>query len=259
MVELNLMENSTEDIETMPDKSYTEAEIEAGYAELAADQKRESEERQAIDAALRQSSRRISPRRNAGLDELGNPIPGMWSVVMSTGAPYENSYDRGVGLFHSLAHAEAYCDAFDKESNIASGKTINQWESTHSRIAFIPFGDINPVFHTLYTVETDREDETTEDRTITEVTASVISEKNLLKSISDGTDPRLAAIWADKSLAVTINNESEESAREIISSEIFSPVKTISWTTDDGKDSSYTDGVEKFLTLDPANVVLKKR
>jgi hypothetical protein len=252
------MENTTKDTAIMPDKSFTEAEIEAGYAEIAAEQKREAEERQAIDAVLRNSSRRIY-QKNAGLDELGNPIPGMWSVVMSTGAPYESSYDRSIGLFGTLADAENYCDAFDKESNIASGKTVNQYESTHCRIEFIPFGESNPVFHTLYTVETDRDDETSDDRTITDVSANVISEKQLLKSISNGTDPRLAAIWADKSLAVTLNNETEASAQEVVSSEIFDPLEVVSGEYDDGTAYSYTEGIERFLTFDPANVVLKKR
>lgn len=258
MVELNPMENTTKDTADMPKKTYTDAEIEAGYAELAADMKRESEARQAIDTALRKSSRRVSPR-NAGIDESGNPIQGMWSVVLSTGEPYEPSYDRGVGLFNHLATAEAYCDAFDEASQIASGKIINQYTSTFCRIEFIPFGEFNPVFHTLYTVETDREDEGSEDRTITEATASLISEKNLLKMIDAGTNPYLAAIWEDKSLAVTVNRDRESTSQEIISSEVFSPVKTISWTTEEGKESSYTDGTETFLTFDPANVVLRKR
>lgn len=258
MLEFKSMENTTKDIANMPEKTYTDAELEAGYAELAADMRRESEERQAIDTALRKSSRRVRPR-NAGIDESGNPIQGMWSVVLSTGEPYEQSYDRGVGLFNHLATAEAYCDAYDEASSVASGKTVNQYESTFCRIEFIPFGEFNPVFHTLYTVETDREDKGSEDRTISSATANIISEKNLLKMISTGSNPYLAAIWADKSLAVAVNNDRESSSQEIISSEIFSPVKTISWITDDGKDSSYIDGAETFLTFDPANVVLKKR
>jgi hypothetical protein len=256
---LNPTENTTRDFVTMTDKSFTEAEIEAGYAELAADLKREAEERQAIDAALRKSSRRISPRNNAGLDELGNPIPGMWNVVLSTGAPYERSYDRSVGLLNSLAAAEEYCDAFDKASNIASGKTINQYESTHCRIEFIPFGEFKPVFHALYTVETERHDDNSNERIITGVTAEIISEKNLLKMINNGNDPRLAAVWTDKSLAVALNNETETSAQEIVSSEIFGPVKVIAGEYEDGTPFSYTEGIENFLTFDPANVVLKNQ
>lgn len=241
----------------MPDRTFTEAEIEAGYAELAAEQRREAEERQAIDAALRKNSRRISPR-NAGLDELGNPIQGMWNVVLSTGAPYERSYDRGVGLFHTLVEAEKYCDAYDAESNAASGKTINQYESTHCRIEFIPFGEFNPVFRTLYTVETERDDENSNKRAITDITAEVLSEKSLLRLISNETSPRLAALWADKSLAISLDNESEWESEEIVSSEVFGPVKVVSGEHNDGTPYSYTDGCERFLTFDPANVVLKK-
>jgi hypothetical protein len=249
------MKNTKEADNTMPENSFTEAEVEAAYAEIAADQKREAEERQAIDAALRKTSRRIFPRQNAGLDDSGNPIPGMWSVVLSTGAPYEQSYERGVGLFHELAAAEAYCDAYDRASNIASGKTVNQYESTHCRIQFIPFGEFNPVFHTLYTVETDR-GENTDRRVVTEVTAEIISEKNLLKMISDGNDPRLSAIWEDKSLAVLIDNETEESARKIVSSEVFGPLEVVTGEYDDGSSYSYVEEIERFLTFDPANVVL---
>lgn len=251
---MDSMENTTEDINTMPEKSFTEAEIDAGYAELAADLRREAEERQAIDAALRKNSRRISPR-NAGLDQFGNPIQGMWNVILSTGAPYEKSYERGVGLFHELAAAEAYCDAYDKESNVASGKTINQYESTHCRIQFIPFGEFNAVFHTLYTVETDRE-ENSNQRVITDVTAEVISEKSLLKMMSNGSDPRLSAIWEDKSLAVLIDNETEVSAQKIVSSELFGPLEVVSGEYNDGTAYSYVEGIERFLTFDPANVVL---
>ena len=250
------MENTTEDTNTMPKKAFTEAEIEAGYAELAADQRREAEERQAIDAALRKSSRRISPR-NAGIDQFGNPLQGMWNVILSTGAPYEQSYERGVGLFHELAAAEAYCDVYDKESNIASGNTVNQYESTYCRIQFIPFGEFKPVFHTLYTVETDRE-ESADERIITDVTAEIISEKNLLKMMSNESDPRLSAIWDDKSLAVLLDNETEISAQKIVSSEVFGPLEVVSGEYEDGTPYSYVEGIEKFLTFDPENVVLKK-
>lgn len=255
MIELKSMENSNEDMYIVTDKNMTEAAIEAAYAELAADQRREAEERQAIDTALRKSSRRIRPR-NAGFDMFGNPLQGMWNVVLSTSEPYERPYERGVGLFHDLASAERYCDAFDSASQIAAGKTVNQFETTYCRIEFIPFGERNPVFHTLYTLETER-DETNGNRTITEARAEVISEKELLKSVNSGTDPRLAAIWEDKSLAISLDNRSEESSQEVISSEIFGPVKIVSGEYEDGTPYSYPESVETFLTFDPANVVLK--
>lgn len=255
MVELKSMENSHEDMYIVTDKNMTEAAIDAAYAELAADQRREAEERQAIDAALRKSSRRIRPR-NAGIDGFGNPIQGMWNVVLSTSEPYERPYERGVGLFHDLASAESYCDAFDNASQIAAGKTVNQFETTYCRIEFIPFGERNPVFHTLYTMETER-DMTTGHRTITEARAEVISEKELLKIVTSGTDPRLAAIWEDKSLAVSLDNRSEESSQEVISSEIFGPVEIVTGEHDDGTPYSYPESVETFLTFSPANVVLK--
>lgn len=242
----------------MTDRTFTDAEIEAGYAALAADLRREAEERQALDAAIRRNSRRVSPR-NAGLDELGNPIPGMWNVILSTGEPYEQSYDRGVGLFDTLASAEKYCDAFDKEANIASGKAINQYESTHCRIEFIPFGEYNPVFHTLYTVETERHDDDINKRTITDVTAEVISEKSLLRFINNGTSPLIAAIWENKSLAVSLDNETETGPKDaIIASEVFGPVTVFSGEYENGTTYSYTEAIERFLTFDPANVVLDK-
>lgn len=253
MVELKSMENSNEDMYIVTDKNMTEAAIDAAYAELAADQRREAEERQAIDTALRKSSRRISPR-NAGFDRFGNPIQGMWNVVLSTSEPYERPYERGVGLFHELASAEKYCDAFDNASQIAAGKTVNQFETTYCRIEFIPFGEMNPVFHTLYTMETER-DMTTGHRTITEARAAIISERELLNMVNSGTDPRLAAIWEDKSLAVSLDNSTL--SQEIISSEIFGSVKIVAGEYDDGTPYSYPESVETFLTFDPANVVLK--
>jgi hypothetical protein len=115
---------------------------------------------------------------------------------------------------------------------------------------------MNPVFHTLYTMETER-DETTGHRTITEARAEIISEKELLKTVNSGTDPRLAAIWADKSLAVSLDNRTEESSQEVVSSEIFGPIKVVSGEYEDGTPYSYPESVETFLTFDPANVVLK--
>lgn len=198
------------------------------------------------DTAIHPSSREGRLRHIAEQ----SPEDGMWNVIISSGEQYESSYESSAGLFKSFKEASDYKDAFDASLKEAQDNEINQYTYTYSKIAFVPFGKPNPVFHNIYSVVTERDNDES-DREIYSVTALRYKEQELLKQVQ--TDARLAAIWNDRSLAVL---ESGAKDGEVVSSAEYGPLPVITYA--DEPDAGYIDTSESFLTMNPENVVLTK-